>query len=511
MKKPIVLCILDGIGIGKDNQYNAVYLAKTPTLDYLKKNYSHSRLKCGGRAVGLPENQMGNSEVGHLNIGAGRVVYQSLTLINSKIEDKSFFKNESLLAAINHAKKNNSKLHLMGLLSDGGVHSHIDHLKALLKLCKINNFNNVYVHAFMDGRDTLRDSGIEYVKDIIKFMNEEKIGQIASISGRYYAMDRDKRFERNKLAYDVMVNNSNESYEDELTYLQKSYDSEVFDEFILPAYNKNLNVKISDNDSVICFNFRPDRSIQISSLLTNPDYSQVFDNQPKNLFFVSMMRYDKSVIASVAFEHEKIKNVLGVYLANNNLNQLRIAETEKYAHVTFFLDGQVKYDGKNNPELKNCTRILVDSPKVATYDLKPEMSAIEITNRLIEELDKDYLDVVILNYANGDMVGHTGNISAAIKAVECVDTCLGRVYKKVKEIDGILIVSADHGNSDEMRDSNNKVLTAHSLNDVIFLITKKDIQVEDGKLSDIAPTILDLLNMEQPKEMSGHSLIKKGE
>lgn len=511
MKKPIVLCILDGIGIGKDNQYNAVYLAQTPTLDYLKKEYTHSQLKCGGTAVGLPDKQMGNSEVGHLNIGAGRIVYQSLTLINSKIENKTFFENKKFLDAIKHAKDNNSKLHLMGLLSDGGVHSHIDHVKALLKLCKINDFNNVYVHAFMDGRDTLRDSGIDYIKDIIKFMNNENIGHLASISGRYYAMDRDKRFERNKLTYDVMVNNIGESFEDELAYLQQSYDNEVFDEFIIPAYNSKFNVKIEDNDSVICFNFRPDRAIQLASLLTNPNYIKVFNNQPKNLSFVSMMKYDNSVIAQVAFQHEKLDNVLGVYLADNNLNQLRIAETEKYAHVTFFFDGQVKYDGKNNPELKNCTRILVDSPKVATYDLQPQMSAVEITDRLIEELDKDYLDVVILNYANGDMVGHTGNIKAAIEAVECVDASLGRVYDKVNQLGGVVIVSADHGNSDEMRDVDNRILTAHSLNDVIFLVTKKGIEVEDGKLSDIAPTILDLLNMEKPKEMSGHSLIKKGE
>ncbi len=511
MKKPIVLCILDGVGIGKETENNAVFQAKTPTLDYLSANYPHSRLKCGGLVVRLPEGQMGNSEVGHLNIGAGRVVYQSLTMIDKAIAEGVFEHNEAFLKAIKNANDNNVSLHLMGLLSDGGVHSHINHLKVLLKMAKDHHVKNVFVHAFMDGRDTLCDSGINYMKDILAYMNELGVGQIATISGRYYAMDRDQRFDRNELAYSCMVTPGACEFDDPIAYIKESYEEDIYDEFIKPASSKNIDGTIKDQDSVIFFNFRPDRAIQMASLLACNHYSVQMEPKPKNILFVSMMEYNKDVDGLIAFEHAKLKNVLGPYLSEKGYHQLRIAETEKYAHVTFFLDGQIKYDGVDKPELKNCTRILVNSPKVATYDLQPEMSAAEITDRLIEELDKDYLDVVILNYANGDMVGHTGIIPAAIKAVECVDTCLSRVYQKVKEIDGVLIVSADHGNSEEMVNRDGHVLTSHTLNDVMFLVSKKDVEVMDGKLSDIAPTILDLLEVEKPIEMSGNSLIKKGE
>jgi len=510
MDKPIVLCILDGIGIGEENHANASYLAKTPTLDYLKEKYPHSEIATSGMAVGLPEGQMGNSEVGHLNMGAGRIVYQSLTLINKALEDQSFFKNEAFLKAIENAKENNSNLHLMGLLSDGGVHSHINHLKALLSLAKEKNLEKVYVHVFLDGRDTLRDSGINFVQEIIDYMESIDCGQIASISGRYYAMDRDKRFERNYEAYKTMVLREGLSFSNPLRYVSDSYENEVYDEFVLPAYAEGVDGAIEDKDSVIFYNFRPDRAIQIASILTNPDYVQVFEQQPKNLSFVSMMKYDKSVHGLIAFEHPELKNVLGVYLAENGFKQLRIAETEKYAHVTFFFDGQVKYDGVNHPELKNCTRVLIQSPLVATYDLMPEMSAIEIKDTLLQELDKTDFDVVILNFANGDMVGHTGNIKAAIKAVETVDICLKEIYERVvRELGGILLVTADHGNVEEMIDSEDNLLTAHSLNDVPFIITKEDVELEDGKLSDIAPTIIHLLNSKQPVEMTGKSLIKE--
>lgn len=511
MKKPIVLCILDGVGIGKETKNNAVYQANTPTLDYLKETYSSSCLKCGGVAVGLPEGQMGNSEVGHLNIGAGRIVYQSLSMINQAIEDGSFEQNDAFLKAIKNANEKNVSLHLMGLLSDGGVHSHINHLKVLLKMAKDHNVKNVFVHAFMDGRDTLRNSGLSYMKDILAYMDELKIGKIATISGRYYAMDRDQRFERNELTYSCMVTPGTCEFEDPICYIEESYQNEVYDEFIKPASSKDYDGTIKDQDSVIFFNYRPDRAIQMASLLACNHYSVQMEPKPKNILFVSMMEYNKEVEGLVAFEHEKLNNVLGPYLSNKGYQQLRIAETEKYAHVTFFFDGQVKYDGVDAPELANCKRILINSPKVATYDLEPKMSAEAITDSLIAELDKDYLDVVILNYANGDMVGHTGKIDAAIEAIECVDACVARLYQKIKELDGVLIVTADHGNSEEMLSEEGHVLTAHTINDVMFLITKKDVEVMDGKLSDIAPSILDLLNVEKPIEMSGSSLIKKGE
>jgi 2,3-bisphosphoglycerate-independent phosphoglycerate mutase len=509
MKKPVVLCILDGVGIGKKNNTNALFLANTPTIDYLLKNYPNSRLKCSGEAVGLPDGQMGNSEVGHLNMGAGRIVYQSLTLLNKAIKDHDFDQNEAFLKAFNHSKENNSNLHMMGLLSDGGVHSHIDHLKKLIMMAQLNQVPEVYLHLFLDGRDVFPTSGINYLKDLLSFMNKLNYGKIASLSGRYYAMDRDKRFERNFEAYQAMVLTKGTSFNDPVEYLNNSYENGITDEFIVPAYNEKLKIGIKDNDALISINFRPDRMIQLGSLLTNPHYIEIFPKQPNNLYFVSMMKYDRSVIGDVAFEHQELINVLGVYLADHGFSQLRIAETEKYAHVTFFFDGQVKYDGINEPELKNCKRILIDSPKVATYDLKPQMSAYEITNTLLAELDQDSYDVVILNFANGDMVGHTGKIKATIKALESVDHCLKEIYDKVKEKNGVLLVSADHGNSEAMLDEHKQVITAHSTNDVFLIVTDHNIKVNDGKLGDLAPSILDLLNIKKPTEMSGISLIER--
>ncbi|MDL2211464.1 2,3-bisphosphoglycerate-independent phosphoglycerate mutase [Erysipelotrichaceae bacterium OttesenSCG-928-M19] len=509
MKKPMVLCILDGIGIGLRNNRNACFLAHTPTLDYLLTSYPHSKLQCSGLAVGLPKGQMGNSEVGHLNIGAGRVVYQSLSLINNEIETGSFYENEAFNLALDNALEKDSSLHLMGLLSDGGVHSHIDHFKALILMAKNKGLKKLYLHLFFDGRDTAPDSGLSYLEDILTFIKKEEIGDIASISGRYYAMDRDNRFERNELAYNVMVNHQGASFSNPIAYLKQSYQDEVYDEFIIPAYNEKVKGQIKDDDSVIFVNFRPDRAIQIASLLTNPNYKKVFNKQPHNLTFVSMMKYSDSVIGEIAFEHPKLENVFGVYLESKNLKQLRIAETEKYAHVTFFFDGQVNYDGINAPELRNSKRILIDSPKVATYDLKPEMSAFQVKDALLEELDKEYLDVVILNFANGDMVGHTGKIKAAIKAVETVDKCLKEIYQKVVDLGGTMFITADHGNCEEMLDNEHNIVTAHTTNDVHFIVTDTKVKLKDGKLSDIVPTMIDYMNLEKPKEMSGNSLLLK--
>jgi len=508
-KTPVVLCIMDGMAHANPGPGNAYELANTPNLDKLKSLYPMSYLNASGLEVGLPVGQMGNSEVGHLNIGAGRVVYQSLTLINKAIEDHTFYDNEEFLKAIEYVKTNNTALHLMGLLSDGGVHSHIDHLKGLISLAKYHEVQELYVHVFLDGRDTLRDTGLNFVKDILSYMDNVGLGKLADISGRYYAMDRDKRFDRNKLAYDVLVKHEGQTYSDPLKYIQDNYNKEVYDEFIVPAYNPSINGQIKDKDAVISINFRPDRMIQLGSILTNPSYENLDINKElKDIYFVSMMEYDSSVKGSVAFKNQSLDDVLGVYLSKNNKKQLRIAETEKYPHVTFFFDGLVKYDGINLPELDKSKRILVNSPKVATYDLAPEMSAYEITDKLIAELDNDY-DVVILNYANGDMVGHTGVIEAAIKAVETVDTCVGRIYDKIQSLNGTLLVTADHGNSEKMLDENNQVFTAHTTNKVEFIVCDKSYTVEDGALCDIAPTILDLLDLEKPEAMTGHSLIKK--
>lgn len=509
MNNKVLLCILDGIGLSNDHDDNAYYLANTPTLDMFNKQYSHTTLTCSGLEVGLPEGQMGNSEVGHLNIGAGRVVYQSLTLINKAIKDDTFKDVIAFNKTIDHVIENNSNLHIMGLLSDGGVHSHIEHIKALLDLAKYRGLKTAYVHAFMDGRDTLSDSGISFMTELLDYMNKINFGQVASISGRYYAMDRDKRFERNKLAYDAMVLQTSPTFTNPIDYLKQSYDKEEYDEFVLPAFNKEVEGNIKDNDGVIFANFRPDRAIQISSILTNSNYEEVFEKQPKNLSFVCMMKYDNSVLGDIAFSQVDLKNTLGLYLESQNIKQLRIAETEKYAHVTFFFDGQVKYDGVNNPELKGCDRILVNSPKVATYDLQPEMSAFEVKDKLIEQIENNDHQVMILNFANGDMVGHTGNIKAAIKAVETVDTCLNEIYEAC-ELHGItMLITADHGNCEDMIDESGNMLTAHTTNKVPLIITSNKHELVEGSLCDIAPTILDLINLKQPEEMTGKSLIKK--
>ena len=503
MKKPTVLTILDGCGIRENSDGNAFKNAKKETFDYLWNKYPHTLLEASEEAVGLPHGQMGNSEVGHTNIGAGRVVYQPLELINMAIKDKSFFKNTELLNVINHVKNNNSKLHILGLLSDGGVHSHINHLKALIELCKMCNVE-VYYHMFLDGRDVNPKSAYTYLKEI----EDMSYGKIATVGGRYYGMDRDNNFDRLKLAYDAMVYKDAPRYNSTKELIDDMYSKNITDEFVIPSIiNETM---IEDNDGVIAFNFRKDRLREIMTVITNPneymEESLKKDMHIKafnNLKCCTMMKVVESVKCPNAFEEVALSNILGEFLEKNNLNQLRIAETEKYAHVTFFFDGGKEMD------YKGMKKILIPSPKVATYDLKPEMSAEEVTTTLIDEINKDIYDVVILNYANGDMVGHTGVYEAAKTAVEFLDKCLERLYKVVSEKDGIMLITADHGNCDTMWDENHVPVTSHTLERVPFIITKEGFSLKEGKLCDIAPTMIDLMGYEIPKEMTGESLIVK--
>lgn len=437
-----------------------------------------------------------------MNIGAGRIVYQSLEMINHAIETKEFFSNENILKVINHVKENNSKLHLMGLISDGGIHSHISHLMALIDMCKENNIKEVYFHLFTDGRDTDIHSAPKFIKMLENKINEDGIGTISTISGRYYAMDRDNNYDRLKLAYDVICYGIGEKYNNYNELFDNQYKRNITDEFIIPSVINNGNLE--DNDGIIVWNYRPDRLREMFTAITNPGVSPMETTEFHNVKFVSMMPICNTVKGLHAFEHQEITNGLGEYLANLGLSQLRIAETEKYAHVTHF------FDGDKDIELNLKKQILIPSPKVATYDLKPEMSAKEVTDTLLNELDKDYLDFVVLNYANGDMVGHTGNYDAAVKAVEFMDGCIKRVFDKVKSLNGVLIVTADHGNCDVMVNDDGSICTTHTTNPVPFIITKKDILLKEyGKLADIAPTILDIMNIPKPVEISGESLIKR--
>ena len=497
--KPILLCILDGVGIREEEKGNAFKMANKPNFDYLWNNYPHSLLEASGELVGLPEGQMGNSEVGHMNIGAGRIVYQPLQLINEKIKNHEFFENNKFKEIFDHVNENNSNLHLFGLLSDGGIHSHINHLLALIDCALENNVKNIYLHMFLDGRDTLPNSALKYL-DILdeKIKNLPNV-KLATIAGRFYAMDRDNRWERIKLAYDAIVNGIGAEKNNYKEAIEFSYANNELDEFVKPTiFDKNGIVK--ENDGLILFNFRPDRGRELFSALTNPKFVGFERELVNNLKLVTMMPLSNEVISKPAFTNQQLDNTLGEYLANNKLKQLRIAETEKYAHVTYFFDGGIE------KELDGCKRELIPSPKVATYDLQPEMSAKEITDKLLKQIEE--YDVVILNFANGDMVGHTGVIDAAIKAVETVDSCLGKIMKKMDEIGGTLIVTADHGNCDWMLDENDNVITSHSTYPVPFIINRKNIELKDGKLADIAPTIIELLDLPKPLEMTGDSLIK---
>lgn len=503
MKKPVALIIMDGFGESNSTVGNAVKAANTPNLDRIEKTYPTTLIKASGLDVGLPDGQMGNSEVGHTNIGAGRIVYQDLTRITKSIQDGDFFTNEVLNGAMENAKEH--ALHIMGLLSDGGVHSHIDHLKALIKMAKEKGVERVYVHAFTDGRDTDPQSGLSYAKEIEACMAETGVGQFATVNGRYYAMDRDKRFDRVKLAYDAIVCQEGESFECPVQYVKDSYAKDVLDEFVIPGYNKNVEGTIDDGDSVIFANFRPDRAIQLATVITNPTFYEGYvpEKQVKDLEFVCMMKYADSVNGEIAFVSPELTNTLGDYLSAQGLKQLRIAETEKYAHVTFFFDGGV------DKEIEGATRVLVNSPKVATYDLQPEMSAYEVKDKLIAELDKDIHDVVIVNFANCDMVGHTGVIPAAIKAVSVVDDCIGEVYEKVLELGGTMLITADHGNAEEELDADGNPFTAHTTNVVPLIVTNSHVGLkEGGKLGDLAPTMLQLLGLPIPEEMDGESLLK---
>lgn len=509
MKKPVLLAILDGFGLREENYGNAVAQANTPNYDRLSKNYAFSTLRADGEYVGLPEGQMGNSEVGHLNIGAGRVVYQSLVLINKAIEEKTILENEVYVDAMNNAKDKN--LHIMGLLSDGGVHAHINHMIGMLEMAKESGVENVFVHAFLDGRDVDPKSAETYLTQLDKAMTEIGVGQLATISGRYYSMDRDKRWDRVELAYDTIVSaNSENTFTNAIDYINESYANGVYDEFIMPAVNSNVKQAIKDGDSVIMMNFRPDRAMQLAGVLTNPEYNPkpedpvfVPKHRPENLHFVQTMKYSNDVKGQIAFVPQKLSNTFGKVVSDAGLNQLRIAETEKYPHVTFF------FDGGEEVQLPGMNKILINSPKVATYDMQPEMSAYEVTEALLSELEQDKHEAIILNFANPDMVGHSGNLEATIKAVETVDECLGKVIDKIIELDGAAIVTADHGNSDKVLNKDGSPNTAHTTAKVPCLLIKDGLELrEGGVLSDIAPTLLQLLNIEQPSEMTGKTLIK---
>lgn len=480
----VLLTILDGAGLRDEVKGNAFKQAKKTNFDYLWNNYPHTELLASGEDVGLPKGQMGNSETGHLNIGAGRIVYQPLELINKSIDDRSFYENEVLLDVMKYAKNNSKKLHFIGLISDGGVHSHINHLKNLLKMAKSNNVEEIYMHLITDGRDTLMDSGYKYVSEIEKL----DIGSVATICGRYYTMDRDKNYDRTLKGYKLMTEGISREYKNSKDVFDDSYKNGIYDEFIEPSL-LNKNGLIEKEDAVIWFNFRPDRAIQILSYLEN------ITSHIATMMFVS-----NDIKAPFAFKLNDLKNTFGEYISDMGLKQLRIAETEKYAHVTYFFDGGVE------KKLNGCDRILVHSPKVATYDLKPEMSAYEVTDKLLENMNK--YDVIILNFANPDMVGHTGNMSATIKAVEVVDENLGKIYEKACELGFTLLVTADHGNSEYMIDENNNPVTSHTTNKVPFIVCDKNLQLNEGRLSDIAPTMLELLRLGKPKEMTGESLIK---
>lgn len=507
-KKPVALIILDGFGISDKVEGNAVKAAYKPNYDRYFANYPNTEIGASGMSVGLPEGQMGNSEVGHLNIGAGRVVYQMLTRITKSIKDGDFFENEALNKAIKNAKENNSTLHIMGLLSPGGVHSHTDHLKGILKLAKEKGVQKVYLHGFLDGRDVPPASAKEYISDIESFMKELGTGEIATVSGRYYAMDRDKRWERVQLAYNAMVLGKGEEAASAIEAVDKSYNDNKTDEFVLPSIiveGGKPKATIKNKDSVIFFNFRPDRAREITRAINDKVFNH-FERECLDLTYVTMTQYDKTLEnVIVAYSPESYNNTLGQYVSSKGLKQLRIAETEKYAHVTFFFNGGVEEANLNED------RVLIPSPKVATYDLKPEMSVYEVTDEVLNRLNSNNYDMIILNYANPDMVGHSGVMEAAVKAIESVDICLGKVANKILEMDGTLFITADHGNAEQMIDfSTGKPMTAHTTNEVPFVYVSKTAKElrKGGILADIAPTMLDVMDLEIPSEMTGKSLIK---
>ncbi|MBQ1604608.1 MAG: 2,3-bisphosphoglycerate-independent phosphoglycerate mutase [Lachnospiraceae bacterium] len=509
-KKPVVLMVLDGYGLNEKTEGNAIAMAETPVMDELMANCPFVQGQASGLAVGLPDGQMGNSEVGHMNIGAGRVIYQDLTRITKDIEDGTFFQNKALLMAMENCKKNNSDLHMWGLLSDGGVHSHNTHLYGLLEMAKKNGLENVYVHAFLDGRDTPPASGKDYVAELQDKMNEIGVGKIASLSGRYYAMDRDNNWDRVEKAYNSLVTGEGVQATDAVQAMADSYAKDVTDEFVEPTVIVDANdvplSLVKEGDSVIFFNFRPDRAREMTRAFCDDKFTG-FDREFIATTFVCFKDYDETIPNKIiAFEKEDIKNTFGQFLADNNLKQLRLAETEKYAHVTFFFNGGVEEPNKDED------RILVNSPKeVATYDLKPEMSAPEVGEKLVDAIKSDKYDVIVINFANPDMVGHTGVIPAAVKAVETVDGLIGKAVEALKEVNGVMFICADHGNAEKMIDyETGAPHTAHTTNPVPFsLVPGEDNWSlrEGGRLADIAPTLIDIMGMTKPADMTGESLL----
>ena len=507
VKNPVMIIILDGLGIGKDYKGNAVTQAKTPNLDRLMRQYPHSKLKASGLDVGLPHGQMGNSEVGHLNIGAGRVVYQDLTKISKSIVDGDFFNKEEFIKAIDNAKTNNSKIHLMGLVSSGGVHSHNTHLYALLELMKRNEFEDVYVHVILDGRDVPPTSGKEDIKELMDKIDEIGVGKIATISGRYYSMDRDKRWDRVQLAYDALTLGKGEENTNPLMAIENSYSAGIVDEFMIPTVITKDDLPIATidtGDSIIFFNFRPDRGRQLTRAFVDEEFDGFEREKKVSTFYVTMTEYDKTIgNVQIVYRSEQPVNTLGEYVSNKGLHQLRAAETEKYGHVTFFFNG-----GMEAPFI-NEDRVLIQSPKVPTYDLKPEMSAKELKDEIINRINMNKYDLIILNFANADMVGHSGVMSATIKAVETVDACLGEIVELLEAKGGKALITADHGNAEMLTDEKDcSPITSHTINEVpLILMGHGDVKLNDGILADLAPTALELLGLDKPKEMTGKSLI----
>ncbi len=494
---------MDGFGKNESTYGNAIAAAKKPNLDKIVSENPMTFIGASGLDVGLPDGQMGNSEVGHTNIGAGRVVYQELTRITKSIQDGDFFTNEALVGAMENCKKNSSALHLMGLMSDGGVHSHNTHLYGIMELAKRSGVDKVYIHCFMDGRDVPPTSGKDYLAELYEKCDEIGVGEIATVMGRYYAMDRDNRWERVVKAYKAMTEGEGVKFDCACKMMEESYANDVTDEFIVPAVSEKA-VPIKDNDSIVFFNFRPDRAREITRAFVDPAFSGFEREQLKGLYYVCMTQYDATMPnVHVAFKPESLENTFGEYISDKGLKQLRIAETEKYAHVTFFFNGGVEkqYPGED--------RILVKSPAVATYDLQPEMSAYEVTDKLLAAIDSDKYDAIILNYANCDMVGHTGVFGAAVKAVEAVDTCVGKIVDAVAAKGGVTLITADHGNADKMYEADGSPFTAHTTNPVPFIVVGYPCELrEGGRLCDIAPTMLKIMGLEQPKEMTGVSIIK---
>lgn len=505
MKKPLALIIMDGFGINESDYGNAIHAANKPNIDRLFARWPRTQIGASGMDVGLPDGQMGNSEVGHTNIGAGRIVYQELTRITKTMQEGGFVKNEAFTAAIENCRRNGSALHLMGLLSDGGVHSHNSHLYGLLQMAKDAGLTEVYVHCFMDGRDVPPSSGKDYVEELIAKMEEIGVGRIATVMGRYYAMDRDNRWERVGKAYDAMVNREGDHFACGVCAMKASYENGVTDEFVVPAVIEG-GAPIQANDSVIFFNFRPDRAREITRTLVDDDFTGFVRKKGRfPLYFVCMTQYDATMPnVDVAFKPQSLTNTFGEYISKNGLKQLRIAETEKYAHVTFFFNGGVEatFPGED--------RALINSPKVATYDLKPEMSAYEVCDEVVSRINSDKYDVIILNYANCDMVGHTGVFDAARAAVEAVDACVGKTVDAILAKGGVALITADHGNADKMYELDGSPFTAHTTNPVPFVVCGMDAKLrEGGRLADIAPTMLEILDLPKPVEMDGESLFVK--